>query len=45
MSDVEFITGANHQRAREREWKARRAERDGLHIPIESVREAITYPY
>lgn len=24
MSDVEFITGANHQRAREREWEARR---------------------
>ena len=30
MSDVEFITGVNHQRAREREWEARRAERDGL---------------
>ena len=38
MSDVEFITGANHQRAREREWKARRAERDGLREKRERVR-------
>ena len=38
MSDVEFITGANHQSAREREWKARRAERDGLREKRERVR-------
>lgn len=38
MSDVEFITGANHQRAREREWAERRAERDGLRARRERVR-------
>ena len=38
MSHVEFITGANHQRAREREWEARRAERDGLREKRERVR-------
>ena len=38
MSDVEFITGVNHQRAREREWEARRAERDGLREKRERVR-------
>lgn len=40
MSDVEFITGANHQRAREREREARRAERDGLREKRERVRRA-----
>ena len=40
MSDVEFITGANHQRAREREWNERRAERDGLREKRERVRRA-----
>ena len=38
MSDVELITGVNHQRAREREWEARRAERDGLREKRERVR-------
>ena len=38
MSDVEFITETNHQRAREREWKKRRAERDGLREKRERVR-------
>ena len=38
MSDVEFITGVNHQRAREREWNKRRAERDGLREKRERVR-------
>lgn len=39
MSDVELITGVNHKRAREREWEARRAERDGLREKRERVRQ------
>lgn len=38
MSDVEFITGVNHQRARERECNERRAKRDGLREKRERVR-------
>lgn len=38
MSDVEFITGINHQRAREREWAERRAEKASLREKRERVR-------
>lgn len=38
MSDVEHITWANQRKAREREWEARRAERDGLRARRERVR-------
>lgn len=38
MSDVEFITGVNHQRAREREWNERRAEKASLREKRERAR-------
>lgn len=38
MSDVELITGVNHQRAREREWNERRAEKASLREKRERVR-------